>query len=138
MKQILPEYRVSSKETTRTAVHRIASAMLIAGQEPTIRNVRAKLGRGSVSTIGPALREWRLSMFSRIRNHETMNMALPKELVPMVWELWEKAVREAGNRYNEERNELISIRDAAISQRNAFSSRCDELEKKLRISEPVQ
>ncbi len=100
------------KEKTKDVVRRVANEMAMVGKEPTIRSVRMKLGYGSASTIGPALREWRLELFAR--GMSNVPAKLPKELVPIVLNLWELAVNEAEKRFENERNELIRLRDSAL------------------------
>ncbi|NNM68061.1 MAG: DNA-binding protein [Spirochaetales bacterium] len=123
------------KEKTTESVRKIALAMILAGKEPTIRNVRAQLGHGSASTIGPALREWKLELFAKMRSREMMTARFPDIISPFVWDLWEKAVEEAQSRFNSEREELIRVREAAIAQRNMLADRCASLEKRLAICE---
>ena len=108
------------KEKTKDVVRRVANEMAMVGKEPTIRSVRMKLGYGSASTIGPALREWRLELFAK--GMSNVSATLPKELVPIVWNLWESAVNEAEKRFKNERNELLRMRDGAISQRDQLAN----------------
>lgn len=121
------------EEKTRNAVRRIASNMIMVNKEPTIRTVRAEMGYGSASTIGPALREWRMEIFAKTQNHEKLSPTFPERLTNTVLDFWQLALEEAEKRFAEERSNLVRMRDDAISQRNDLDERCSMLEQKLEI-----
>lgn len=71
--------------------HDVANAAIelkAQGKYPTIENVRANLGTGSSSTIGPHLRNWRLSQDGQDKKVSKDN--LPIELISLVKGLWER------------------------------------------------
>ena len=73
--------------------HDVANAALeIQGQGkyPTVENVRACLGTGSSSTIGPHLRDWRMQQDGTSQLAVKEN--IPAELVSLVKGLWERVV----------------------------------------------
>ena len=63
-------------------VARVALELTGAGQNPSIRAIRAELGTGSESTIGAHLRKWRA--FEASKKQKDMEAGLSKELLSAV------------------------------------------------------
>ena len=118
-------------EKTRHAVNRIANQMICDGIEPTIRNVREAIGYGSVTTIGPALRDWRLGIFRGVCD-KSRKQNLPDNVIALAGELWEMAKSESSKKFGQEKTELLRLLSTAIEQRNEIENRVNALEEQVR------
>ncbi|MFL6623124.1 MAG: DNA-binding protein [Sulfurifustis sp.] len=79
---------------TRTLVKRAADDLLTQGERPTVANVRARIGRGSATTINSALAEWWQNLAERL----AAARARPDVPVPVMEAadlLWNAALEQA-------------------------------------------
>lgn len=100
-----------------------ASALAAEGAEPTLAAVRARVGRGSYSTIADALCVWRAGL--------TLAAAGPGEpperLQAMLNEMWLAAHAEADARLFADRAALASTRSQLEQAREALAHEADTL-----------
>lgn len=66
------------------------------GKNPTIENVRAILGTGSISTINNHLRKWK--EYQNATQHMATKENIPEELVSMMKGLWERVVSQSAEK----------------------------------------
>lgn len=78
---------------TRARVRSAADALLAEGIRPTVANVRARIGRGSATTINDALQDWWVELGERLASPE--RYALPQPVMALAEQLWQAARGEA-------------------------------------------
>lgn len=72
-------------------IHRVADALLAAGERPTVERVRQALGRGSPNTIGPMLDAWWAQLAQRLAQRLTLP-GLPDPVAEAFAQAWEAAL----------------------------------------------
>ncbi len=78
---------------TRARVRSAADALLVEGIRPTVANVRARIGRGSATTINDALQDWWVELGERLASPD--RYALPRPVMALAEQLWQAARGEA-------------------------------------------
>ena len=106
-------------------ISQAATTLSDQGREPTVDTVRALLGTGSKSTIGPLLKQWK-AKFAGVVNEE--KSGLPRELLATVKGLYEGMQQQAHAQI-----EAIQVQGrAAIEQARKIQH---ELEQRNRVTE---
>ena len=97
------------------------------GEEPTVDRVRAELGTGSKSTIGPLLKRWR----SETGNSVADTGGLPKDLVDALKALHERLQGEADQRIEqanaEHESTIEKLQQELVQARELVAGRTQEL-----------
>ena len=98
--------RITNKELTMARpgvtyqdVSAAANQVKGQGKNPTIENVRAILGTGSIGTINNHLRKWKETQ-NAVRSLATSEN-IPEELASLVKGLWERVINQAEARFTE-------------------------------------
>ena len=95
-------------------IHEAADEIAASGERPTLAAVRAKLGGGSFTTIGEALKTWREA---QTEDHALAQVELPEpvqeRLEAATAALWQAAVAEAERRLLAERQALTEAQAEA-------------------------
>ncbi len=113
------------EKRTRELVFQAADRMLQAGDGGKISqgSIRAAIGRGSMGTIHPALRDWWASLGRRVV-HESRSPEIPEPVSALMAQLWREALAASGAAFDAERAQLAEReRDARL--------RVGELEQSL-------
>jgi chromosome segregation ATPase len=105
-------------DDTRTLVHEAADQLLAEGERPTVASVRARIGRGSASTINSALNDWWAGLSMRIAAARS-RPDVPEPLLQATNQLWEAALVEASNAlagYRQEADAKVSAANDATTK----------------------
>lgn len=102
---------------TRAQVFNAADAISTAGQQPTVANVRAKLGTGSYTTITALLREWKEQSIGQERDDA---LDVPEEVTAALGRAAEIVWRAANDHFT---RELAAMRKE--TERHAQQSAAD-------------
>ena len=81
---------------SKTEVFEKANQLIGEGIEPTIEQVRLKLGTGSNSTIAGYLREWRA--LQNKNDGSALNEDLPHEFIGLMKGLWQRLLHQTNNK----------------------------------------
>ncbi|WP_018416683.1 DNA-binding protein [Teredinibacter turnerae] len=114
-----------------------ATAIVEAGEEPTVDRVRERLGTGSKSTIAPLLKRWRSE---RVR--EVNTEGLPEELLTAIKTLHrqvniaaDKRIASASESYQAELNALTTRLNESRTEASTLADQVEQLERKLAAAE---
>lgn len=79
---------------TRALVKQAADELLITGERPTVANIRARIGRGSATTINSALTEWWQQLADRLASARA-RPDVPAPVLDAADRLWTVALQHA-------------------------------------------
>lgn len=115
---------------TQKEIFAAADAILAEGGSPTVATVRAKLGSGSYSTIGPALKLWRAEQAEK-QPKETTPPPVPETVTAHAKALWDEALSLARAGLQAERERLAMERREIERERQEAGELADQLEAEL-------
>lgn len=108
----------------QSRVDAAAFALLREGRNPTVAQVRARMGGGSPNVVAPALQRWRLTFAGHLdQNAGSALEVIPPGVLEIVQALWSRALFEA----HRVRDESRSAADA-LEELNALAA---ELRRRL-------
>lgn len=86
----------SPADPLQARVDAAAFALLREGRNPTVSQVRARMGGGSPNVVAPALQRWRLTFAGQLdENAGSALEVLPPGVLELVQALWSRALFEA-------------------------------------------
>jgi hypothetical protein len=113
-----------------------ADRLLAAGERPTVKKVRAKIGRGSPNTINPLLDNWWKTLAARFEAGPPALYRLPEAVAHICEALWQQTLEAAQERAGIElrkRDSRLSEKEQHIEVRSAvLSLREGELNARIR------
>jgi transketolase len=135
-------YGQSSRGVNARDVAQAAEALLRARERPTVRNVRAKIGRGSPNAILALLDDWWARLGSRLEADPAALQRIPESIAQIAEALWLQALDEGRRRalleqhHKEKTLELdkdrLELRGHVLSLREAeLGARLHEQEKAI-------
>jgi len=83
---------------TQSDISHAADSLLRAGERPTIKKVRDKIGKGSPNTINPMLDAWWKTLSARLDSGPAALHRLPESIVHIAEALWMQALEEGKRR----------------------------------------
>ncbi|ASK17865.1 hypothetical protein CEK60_00390 [Halomonas sp. N3-2A] len=120
------EIPLSNRATiSKVDVFSVANDLQAAGTNPTASNIRAKLKRGSFSTIQAHLEAWRQESDKAEESGE-LPSAIQGYLTTLATELWQRAQVDA-------KADLARIREALEAERNAVLKEADKAITKAEV-----
>lgn len=96
-----------SRGITQSDVSHAADSLLRSGERPTIKKVRAKIGKGSPNTVNPLLDAWWKTLAVRLDAGPAALHRLPESVAHVAEALWMQALEEG------KRRALLEQRDSA-------------------------
>lgn len=123
---------------TRSLVKQAADELLVDGIRPTVANVRARIGRGSATTINAALGDWWQELAARLakagdRPH------VPAPLLELAERLWDAALIQAHDALKTQREEAEQrVTQAAEVQAAALLARDQAVQKLAELQQQHQ
>jgi Plasmid replication region DNA-binding N-term len=121
---------------TQSDVSHAADSLLRAGERPTNDKVRAKVGKGSLTTIGPLLDSWWKTLAARLDSGPAALHRLPESVAHVAEALWMQALEETRRRISIEQRDnarLTEIDQQRLELRaHVLSLREGELDSRLR------
>lgn len=114
-----------SLDTYLTAIH----ALVAEGKNPTIRAIRAHVGKGSFSSILAALDVYKARQNSPVSSEPVG--PLPSELSGFVEQIWQRASELAQSRLEAERASLTAARNALEARHAELLATADGLAEEV-------
>lgn len=93
-------------KTQRELVFAAADDLLMAGIEPSVRQLAARLPELDDILLQQALQDWWLQVPQRVQFRMPIAADLPKEVVTTISQLWEHAVKHASDQLEAERRNM--------------------------------
>ena len=131
--------RTRRASVTYSEVERAATALLKAGQRPTIERLREHLKGGAPDTIASALSRYWRDLGNRIEGDPVVLSRLPAEVADLAEGIWQRALSLAGDaaeqRLGVDRDQVESFRRRNELQSHSLSLREKELDSLVRARE---
>lgn len=115
---------------TEKDIHAAADAIIAEGGHPTLITVRARLGGGSFSSIGPALKRWRQQQAEK-SPREATPPPMPEAVGQKMRALWDEAVTLARAELQAERDRLAVERREIELEKQEAAELADQLANEL-------
>jgi len=120
---------------TPAQIHAAADQIAAGGGHPTMQTVRAALGSGSYSTIGPALHDWRAQRQQQAAAAPVAGEPVPAQVAEQASALaahtWAAALALADGRLAAERAALEQVRAEIEAERGEAAATADALQAAL-------
>jgi DNA repair exonuclease SbcCD ATPase subunit len=111
------------KGITQEQVNEAADALVVAGENPTVEKIRARLGTGSPNTVVRMLDAWRSTLAQRMQDVLALP-EVPVEVGQAFTELWRLAVAHASTLATDalahEKNALFAAQTSLIQERKVW------------------
>ena len=121
----------SPVDPLQARVDAAAFALLREGRNPTVSQVRARMGGASPNAVAPALQRWRLSFASQLDGNAGSALEiLPPGILELVQALWSRALFEA-HRVRSDTSDAIDPLTEAIHALSRQEARLREREADL-------
>jgi uncharacterized coiled-coil protein SlyX len=121
---------------SQSDVSHAADSLLRLGERPTNDKVRAKIGKGSLSAIGPLLDAWWKTLSARLDSGPAAFHRLPETVAHVAEALWMQALEAArgrvrsehktAERHNTDKEQTLEVRSHVLTLREG------ELDSRLR------
>jgi hypothetical protein len=124
----------SPADPLQARVDAAAFALLREGRNPTVSQVRARMGGGSPNVVAPALQRWRLTFAGQLdENAGSALEVLPPGVLELVQALWSRALFEAHRVRADARStsDALEQLNEAIHALHARTARLEEREATL-------
>lgn len=116
---------------TNQQIFDIAETLVANGEKPTIAKVRDKLGKGSFSTIGAGLKQWREEQTKKtVLSNIDFSGDATTQLQGLSAMVWQTAQEVAQQKFIAEREALQREREAAINETIQAKKQLLRLEEK--------
>ena len=109
MSELPIHYEAGSRYITQSDVSHAADSLLRLGERPTNDKVRTKIGKGSLTTIGPMLDAWWKTLSSRLDSGPAALHRLPETVAHIAEALWMQALDEGKRRATLEQRDSARI-----------------------------
>ena len=123
---------------TKEKFNKVANELSEKGMKVTQKNIRAKLGGGSISTINPLLQEWKKE---QDKSGELLKLELPEELISkgdlLVRNFWTTCMGEAEQRIQLERELLSKAKLEMQEDIKGIMEVVEELESEVNQKEEI-
>ena len=105
------------------------------GQMPTIDAIKPVIGVNSPSTISSAIKAWKNALSQTIRKDQGLLPGIPASLTDTVNALWQQALAEARQVFNERHDELQAQQTALTTKEAALNEESARIQQLLHLSE---
>src|SRR5450631_1652441 len=105
------------------------------GQMPTIDAIKPLIGVNSPSTISSAIKAWKNALSQTIKKDQGMLPGVPASLTETVNVLWQQALAEARQVFNERYDELQAQQTALAAKEIALDVEAARIQQLLHLTE---
>jgi chromosome segregation ATPase len=105
------------------------------GQMPTIDAIKPLIGVNSPSTISSAIKAWKNALSQTIRKDQGLLPGVPTNLTDTVNALWQQALAEARQVFNERYDELQAQQVALTAKEAVLNEETARIQQLLHLSE---
>ena len=124
------------KKSTYTRAYEACEAFFAeTGQMPTIDAIRPIIGVNSPSTISSALKAWKNALSQTIKKDQGILPGVPASLTETVNALWQQALAEARQVFNERYDELQAQQTALATKEAVLNEESSRIHQLLHLSE---
>jgi chromosome segregation ATPase len=124
------------KKTTYTRAYEACEAFCTeTGQMPTIDAIKPLIGVNSPSTISSAIKAWKNDLSQTIRKDQGVLPGVPACLTDTVNSLWQQALAEARQVFNERNDELQAQQAALAAKEVVLNEEAARIQQLLHLSE---
>jgi chromosome segregation ATPase len=124
------------KKSTYTRAYEACAAFFAeTGQMPTIDAIRPIIGVNSPSTISSAIKAWKNALSQTIQNDQGILPGVPASLTETVNALWQQALAEARQVFNERYDELKAQQTALATKEAVLNEESARIHQLLHLSE---
>ena len=124
------------KKSTYTRAYEACEAFFTeTGQMPTIDAIKPIIGVNSPSTISSAIKAWKNALSQTIRKDQGVLPGVPADLTDTVNTLWQQALAEARQVFNERYDELQAQQTALAIKETALNDEAARVQQLLQLAE---
>jgi len=124
------------KKSTYTRAYEACEAFFAeTGQMPTIDAIRPIIGVNSPSTISSAIKAWKNALSQTIKKDQGILPGVPASLTETVNALWQQALAEARQVFNERYDELQAQQTALATKEAVLNEESARIHQLLHLSE---
>ena len=105
------------------------------GQMPTIDAIKPLIGVNSPSTISSAIKAWKNALSQTVKKDQGVLPGVPTSLTDTVNALWQHALTEARQVFNERYDELQAQQAALVAQEAILNEESARIQQLLHLSE---
>src|SRR5665811_146171 len=102
---------------------------------PTIDAIKPLIGVNSPSTISSAIKAWKNALSQTIKKDQGMLPGIPSCLMDTVNTLWQQALAEARQVFNERYDELQAQQMVLAAKETALNEESERVQQLLHLSE---
>ncbi len=124
------------KKTTYSRAYEACEAFFTeTGQMPTIDAIKPIIGINSPSTISSAIKDWKSALSQTIRKDQGVLPGIPACLTDVVNALWQQALTEARQAFNERYDELQAQQADVAAKEMALNEESARVQQLLNLTE---
>ena len=124
------------KTSTYTRAYEACEAFFAeTGQMPTIDAIKPLIGVNSPSTISSAIKAWKNALSQTIKKDQGVLPGVPVSLTDTVNALWQHALTEARQVFNERYDELQAQQAALVAQEAILNEESARIQQLLQLTE---
>ncbi len=124
------------KKTTYSRAYEACEAFFTeTGQMPTIDAIKPIIGINSPSTISSAIKDWKSALSQTIRKDQGVLPGIPACLTDVVNALWQQALTEARQAFNERYDELQAQQADVAAKETALNEESARVQQLLNLTE---
>ena len=105
------------------------------GQMPTIDAIKPLIGVNSPSTISSAIKAWKNALSQTVKKDQGVLPGVPASLTDTVNALWQQALTEARQVFNERYDELQAQQAALVAQEAILNEESARIQQLLQLTE---
>jgi Plasmid replication region DNA-binding N-term len=125
-----------TKKSTYTRAYEACEAFFTeTGQMPTIDAIKPIIGVNSPSTISSAIKAWKSALSHTIRKDQGVLPGIPASLTDTVNALWQQALAEARQVFNERYDELQTQQTALAAKETDLNEESVRIQQLLHLTE---
>ena len=119
---------MARKGINESQVFQIAEELRDTGVDPTLQNVREKLGTGSFATISSHLKKWR-----ELKIKESPIPEQPQSFLSATKQIWATAWRESENTFEEQKKALFIEKEQWANEKEQMYARRTGHKQSVRV-----
>jgi hypothetical protein len=128
-------YAMIKKTTYMRAYEACEAFFTETGQMPTIDAIKPIIGVNSPSTISSAIKAWKNALSQTIKKDQGVQPEVPECLTNTVSNLWQQALAEARQVFNERYDELQAQQTALVAKEACLNEESARIQQLLQLSE---
>ena len=124
------------KTSTYTRAYEACEAFFAeTGQMPTIDAIKPLIGVNSPSTISSAIKVWKAALSQTVKKDQGVLPGVPASLTDTVNAIWQQALAEARQVFNERYDELQAQQAALLAQEAILNDESARIQQLLQLTE---